>query len=132
MRERCQHRELDQAGIGKVPAVAGLQVLQRRQPCAVLQRGIRQVLVALPAAPQLLHRDPGQALKRTLSLTGYLQGYRLCSCKQGTGRRACKLCNTSPDTEPIDSRCACRALHDLCKRTPCNTCIWTLHRQACI
>ncbi len=39
-----------------MPAVAGLQVLQRRQPRAVLQRGVREVLVALPAASQLLHK----------------------------------------------------------------------------
>ena len=81
--ERSQCGELDEAGVGEVPAVAGLQVLQRRQPRAVLQGGVRQVLVALPAASQLLHTAPGQALKRTLSPTGYLRGYRLGLYRQG-------------------------------------------------
>ncbi len=42
--------QLDQAGVSEVPAVAGLQVLQRGKPRAVLQRRVRQPLVALPAA----------------------------------------------------------------------------------
>ena len=66
MGQRGERGELDEAGVGEVPAVAGLQVLQRRQPRAVLQRGVRQVLVALPAASQLLHTAPGQALKSRL------------------------------------------------------------------
>ena len=42
--------QLDQASVSEVPAVAGLQVLQRGQPRAVLQRRVREPLVALPAA----------------------------------------------------------------------------------
>ena len=67
MGERSQGGQLRQAGVGEVPAVAGLQVLQRRQPRAVLQRGVRQPLVALPAAPQLLRasqKQPSQIGRR--------------------------------------------------------------------
>ena len=70
MGERSQGGQLRQAGVGEVPAVAGLQVLQRRQPRAVLQRSVRQVLVALPAASQLTHTAPGQALKSRLGRDG--------------------------------------------------------------
>ena len=41
MGERSQGSQLDQSGVGEVPAVARLQVLQRRQARAVLQRHIR-------------------------------------------------------------------------------------------
>ena len=51
--------ERDETGVGHVPAVAGRQVLQRRQPRAVLQRGVRQVLVALPAANPAFRQSPG-------------------------------------------------------------------------
>ena len=79
MGERSQGGQLRQAGVGEVPAVAGLQVLQRRQPRAVLQRGVRQPLVALPAAPQLLRasqEQPSQLGRRaTLSPTDCLLIY---------------------------------------------------------
>lgn len=66
MGERSQGSQLDQSGVGEVPAVACLQVLQRRQARAVLQRHIRQPLVALPAAPQLLQaRRQGNSSQHT-------------------------------------------------------------------
>ena len=61
MGERCQSSQPDQAGLREVPAVGGLQVLQGGKLRTVLQRRVRQPLVALPAASQLLHAEPEQA-----------------------------------------------------------------------
>ena len=81
MGERSQSGQLRQAGVGEVPAVAGLQVLQRRQPRAVLQRGVRQPLVALPAAPQLLRESqeqPSQLGRRGGASTDRLSTHLPC------------------------------------------------------
>ena len=97
MGERGQGGQARQAGVGEVPAVAGLQVLQRRQPRAVLQRGVRQPLVALPAAPQLLRasqEQPSQPGRRGDAITDRLSTHQP---RQPTGRM---LSRTKPASTP--------------------------------
>lgn len=57
MGEGGEGSELGEAGVGEVPAVGGLQVLQGGHARTVRQRCIAQLLVALPAAPQLIARS---------------------------------------------------------------------------
>ena len=93
--KRSQGGQLCQAGVGEVPAVAGLQVLQRRQPRAVFQRGVRQPLVALPAAPQLLRESQEQPLqlgRRGDAFTDRLVNYLP---RQLTGRMLGTTCPAS-------------------------------------
>ena len=95
--ERSQGGQLRQAGVGEMPAIAGLQVLQRGQPRAVLQRSVRQPLVALPAAPQLLRASQEQPLqlgRRGNAFTDRLSTHLPC---QLTGRI---LGTISPTSNP--------------------------------
>ena len=95
MGERSQGGQLRQAGVGEVPAIAGLQVLQRRQPRAVLQCSVRQPLVALPAAPQLLRasqKQPSQIGRRGDALADRLSTHLPCQLK---GRMLGKISPTS-------------------------------------
>ena len=101
MGERSQGGQLRQAGVGEVPAVAGLQVLQRGQPRAVLQRGVRQPLVALPAASQLLRasqEQPSHLGRRGGAFTDRLSTHLP---RQATSRM---LGSTSPASNPGTKR----------------------------